>query len=32
MLIAIPDVLDAAGVARLRGIIDTADWIDGNAT
>ena len=32
MLIAIPDVLDTAGVARLRGIIDAADWIDGNAT
>lgn len=32
MLIAIPDVLDAAGVARVRAIIDAADWIDGNAT
>ena len=32
MLIAIPDVLDAAGVARLRAIIDAAEWIDGNAT
>ncbi len=32
MLIAIPEVLDPAGVARLRGIIDAADWIDGNAT
>lgn len=32
MLIAIPDVLDAAGVARVRGIIDGADWVDGNAT
>ena len=32
MLIVIPDVLDAAGVARLRGIVDAADWIDGNAT
>ena len=32
MLIAIPDVLDAAGVARVRGIVDVADWIDGNAT
>ena len=32
MLIAIPDVLDAAGVARVRGIVDAADWIDGNAT
>lgn len=32
MLIAVPDVLDRAGVARLRGIIDAAEWIDGNAT
>ena len=32
MLIAIPDMLDAAGVARVRGIIDAAEWIDGNAT
>jgi PKHD-type hydroxylase len=32
MLIAIPDVLDAAGVARVRAAIDTAEWIDGNAT
>lgn len=32
MLIAIPDVLDAAGVAEVRAIIDAAEWIDGNAT
>ena len=32
MLIAIPDVLDAAGVETLRAIIDGADWVDGNAT
>lgn len=32
MLIAIPDVLDAAGVAKVRALIDAADWIDGNAT
>lgn len=32
MLIAIPDVLDAGEVARLRGLIDAAEWIDGNAT
>ncbi|WP_174284898.1 Fe2+-dependent dioxygenase [Sphingomonas bacterium] len=32
MLIAVPDVLDAAGVARVRGIVDAGDWIDGNAT
>jgi PKHD-type hydroxylase len=32
MLIAIPDLLDAAGVARVRTIIDAGEWIDGNAT
>ncbi|UZK68728.1 Fe2+-dependent dioxygenase [Sphingomonas sp. S1-29] len=32
MLIAIPDLFDAAGVARLRNLIDQGDWIDGNAT
>lgn len=32
MMIAIPDLLDAAGVARVRAIIDGAEWIDGNAT
>lgn len=32
MLIAIPEVLDAAGVARVRAVIDAGDWIDGNAT
>jgi len=32
MLITIPDLLDAAGVVRVRGIIDAAGWIDGNAT
>ncbi|MET0569600.1 MAG: Fe2+-dependent dioxygenase [Hyphomicrobiaceae bacterium] len=32
MLIAIPDVLDASGVARLRRLIDAADWVDGNVT
>ena len=32
MLIAIPDLLDAAAVARLRARIDAAEWIDGNAT
>ncbi|GAA0660572.1 PKHD-type hydroxylase [Sphingomonas insulae] len=32
MLIAIPEVLDAEGVARLRAIIDAADWVDGNVT
>ncbi|MCP3734670.1 Fe2+-dependent dioxygenase [Sphingomonas sp. RP10(2022)] len=32
MLIAIPDILDADGVARLRAVIDAADWVDGNVT
>ncbi len=32
MLIAIPDVLDAAGVARVRALIDAAEWVDGNVT
>ena len=32
MMIEIPGVLDAAGVARVRSIIDGAAWIGGNAT
>ncbi len=32
MMLAIPDVLDADGVARVRAIIDGAEWIDGGAT
>ncbi len=32
MLIAIPDLLDAATLADLRTTIDVAEWIDGNAT
>lgn len=32
MLIAIPDLLDPALLARLRGIIDPAEWVDGNVT
>ncbi len=32
MLIAIPDLLDASGVASIRARIDAADWIDGNVT
>ena len=32
MLIAIPDVLDVAGVARVRGLIDAGAWVDGNVT
>ena len=32
MLIAIPDLLDADGVAAIRAHIDAADWVDGNIT
>lgn len=32
MLIAIPDVLDPAGVAHVRALIDAGDWVDGNVT
>lgn len=32
MLIAIPDLLDAAQVAAIRALIDPADWVDGNIT
>jgi len=32
MLIAIPDVLDAASLARVRGLIDAGEWVDGNVT
>lgn len=32
MLIAIPDVLDAPALARVRDLTDGAEWIDGNVT
>lgn len=32
MMIAIPDLLDPATVARVRAIIDAAEWVDGNVT
>ena len=32
MLIAIPDLLDREGVARVRALIDAGPWADGNAT
>lgn len=32
MLIAIPELLSQDEVTRLRGIIDAAEWVDGNAT
>ncbi len=32
MMLPIPDVLDKAGVARVRAIVDAGAWEDGNAT
>jgi PKHD-type hydroxylase len=32
MLIEIPAVLDAAGLAGVRTLIDAAEWVDGNVT
>lgn len=32
MMLAIPDLLDKHGVARLRTIVDSGEWRDGNAT
>jgi len=32
MMLAIPDLLDTAGVARVRQIIDAGEWRDGNVT
>lgn len=32
MIRIIPELLDADGVARLRALIDAADWVDGNTT
>lgn len=32
MMLAIPDLLDQEGVARVRAIVDAGEWIDGNAT
>ena len=32
MMLAVPDVLDPATLARVRGMIDAAEWTDGNAT
>jgi PKHD-type hydroxylase len=32
MMLAIPDVLDATGVARVRALIDAGHWTDGNLT
>jgi PKHD-type hydroxylase len=32
MMLAVPDLLDKEAVARIRGIVDSAEWVDGNAT
>jgi PKHD-type hydroxylase len=32
MLIAIPDLLSPDEIARIRAIIDAAEWVDGNVT
>jgi len=32
MMLAVPNLLDTEGVARVRSIIDAGDWVDGNAT
>jgi PKHD-type hydroxylase len=32
MMLAVPDLLDAEGVARIRSIIDAGEWVDGNVT
>ena len=32
MMFPIPDVLDLAMLARVRAVLDGAEWIDGNAT
>ena len=32
MMLPIPDVLDKAGVARVRAIAEAGAWEDGNAT
>jgi PKHD-type hydroxylase len=32
MMLAIPDLLDKDGVARIRAIVDAGEWQDGNAT
>ena len=32
MLTVIPELLDAGTVQRVRGLIDAAQWVDGNVT
>ena len=32
MMLAVPDLLDTAALARLRAIVDAGEWVDGNVT
>jgi PKHD-type hydroxylase len=32
MMLAVPDLLDKEGVARVRAIVDAGEWANGNAT
>ena len=32
MMLAVPDLLEREGVARVRALIDAAEWVDGNVT
>ena len=32
MMLAVPDLLDPAEVARVRSIVDAGEWVDGNVT
>ena len=32
MMLAVPDLLDPAEVARVRAIVDAGEWVDGNVT
>lgn len=32
MLLPIPDLLDGAALHKVRGLVDSGDWIDGNVT
>jgi PKHD-type hydroxylase len=32
MMLAVPDLLDTDALARVRAIVDAAEWVDGNAT
>src|SRR5687767_4409119 len=32
MMIAVPDLLSAAEAAKVRAIVDSAQWVDGNVT